>query len=250
MLPLAALSLYSMHVSSQLVVLRSLNVQRAERVFHAMLYQLPPDARPAARTELTAPTPEQIAEVETFAQQYRSVFRTEMLLQPLIGGPPTGGWRLALPFARSVSSTVAFELLRASPAGACARDSDAWAATWHAGAAYAIAVHTPSARDAPEVLVWHSSTSTPLHKLQAVWHACVLRHALDGRRARPLDLGAAHARAMELWPAVLRSMESTDWLLGMVYLDGDGAYLEREDTAAPVRAPRADARAGDRELDE
>lgn len=230
MLPLAALSLYSMHASSALVVLRSLNVQRAERLFRDLLLQLPGGAlargAAAGGVRFDVPTPEQVAALETFAVEYVSVFHAELVLQPLLGGPPTGGWRLALPFARAIDSSVAALILGGQRPLPAAHASAEWAASWHAGSTYAIAVHRPADPSRWAVYAWHTSRSTPLDKLCAVWHSCVLRHAIDERGGRPPDLDAAHAAAAELWPAVQAALEGSDWALSTVYLDGDGAYLE------------------------
>ncbi|KAJ1621257.1 vitamin B6 photo-protection and homoeostasis-domain-containing protein [Pavlovales sp. CCMP2436] len=255
-LPLAAASLYSMHVSSQLVVLRSPNVQRAERVFHSVLLQLPLDLRAAsAESPVRVPTPEQVAQVETFVVDYSSVFGTELLLQPLIGGPPTGGWRLALPFTRHVPKAAVAEMLGfgdpAAPDASGEGEGGAWSASWHEGGKYALALRHEPARDRWQVVAWHNARSASIDKLQAVWHACVLRHALDRRCEYGLDLDAAHAAARALWPAVHRSLEEADWHLVTVYLDGEGACLENEPRprAQSDEQPRASlssaARAGD-----
>lgn len=85
MMPLAALSIYGTYASSQLVVLRSLNVQRTERVFVHMLGDADSSSLPLAKraTPLRALGPEAISEVEAFALPYRSVLHGELMLQPL-----------------------------------------------------------------------------------------------------------------------------------------------------------------------
>lgn len=98
MAPLAAVSLYAMYESSRLVVLRTLNVQRAERVYSELLEQLstaPPhvdprgqqtpisDADTGAAGRLWAASPEDIAQAETFVLPYTSVVAGELWLQPL-----------------------------------------------------------------------------------------------------------------------------------------------------------------------
>jgi hypothetical protein len=257
MVPLAGLSLYSMHVSSRLVVLRSFNVQRAERTFARILSQLPRDlgvtapagvrVAPAAglgvgradRT-LRVPSPEEIADTETFAMEYHSVFATELLLQPLIGGPPTGGWRLALPFAKHVEANAVIDLLRPpedarAPKAVLAAGQrgerrggheERWAASWQADGMYAIAVHSPPDGSRRQVLLWHGSRNRPREKLQALWHACVVRHVLDHRGQLPFSLEAAHAAALGHWPAVYSALVEADWNLEAVYLDGVGASIE------------------------
>ena len=85
LVPLASTSLFSIHRASKLVVLRSLNVQRAERAFVVLIDQLlpPPPAGSAAvvtppegealaarLTTLAADAPEAVAEREEFAVRY------------------------------------------------------------------------------------------------------------------------------------------------------------------------------------
>lgn len=64
MVPLAAVSTFAIYKSSEVVVLRALNVQRAERVFLPLIVQIGRD--PAAALE--APTPEEVAAAETFVR--------------------------------------------------------------------------------------------------------------------------------------------------------------------------------------
>jgi hypothetical protein len=244
MVPLAVLSLWCMHVSSRLVVLRSLNVQRAERVFHALLRALPhgwhaAEAAAGEAAQLSAPSPETIADVETFAREYRSLFATELLLQPLIGGPLTGGWRLALPWAQHVDARAVESLLQ--PAAGAARADGGWTTAWHAGGTYAIATRAaPSSGGArSQVVVWHSSKGVARDKVQAVWHACVIRHALEhaapSATGEPLALAAVDAAALRLWPAVHDALVAAEWALETVHLDGEGAFIEREGDEPTVR---------------
>ena len=124
LVPLASLSLYATWRSSRLVVLRSLNLQRAELAIRSMLEQLSGEQRAgeqrageqrageqragerraaaegaaaegaaaegaaedrtAGARPLVAPRPEAIADLESFILPYSSVFDTPLLLQPLV----------------------------------------------------------------------------------------------------------------------------------------------------------------------
>lgn len=226
MLPLAAISLYSTYASCQLVVLRSLNLQRAERVFEHILRAHEPLA---ARAEgdsvlaaLAAPNPEQVGRSETFGRAYTSLFSTPMELQPIIGTPLTGGWRLALPFARRIELGAVAQLV----AGDAGARPHGWTAAWHAGGAYALACSPEYDR----VAVWHREGSTSVEKLRAVWHASALRWELGraSRERRPADVvAAAHEGAHRAWPSVLGALTEAGWSVENVFLDGDGASLAR-----------------------
>ena len=147
LVPLASLSLYATWRSSRLVVLRSLNLQRAELAIRSMLEQLSGEQRAgeqragerraaaegaaaegaaedrtAGARPLVAPRPEAIADLESFILPYSSVFDTPLLLQPLVnplvnpGGPKKGLTALGA----SISQRLGLSTLRVEHAAALA----------------------------------------------------------------------------------------------------------------------------------
>ena len=133
--PLAAVSLYAMFESSRVVVLRTLNVQRSERVFVDIIAAL--DAAAAGNNAagnaavdgeragdsgmgttavLVAPTPDEVAHDETFVLPYASVAPGQMMLQPLF--PPAAA-------ASAPLLAVLAPLGRLSPLGSAGEGSGA-----------------------------------------------------------------------------------------------------------------------------
>jgi len=242
LVPLAAVSIYCMYQSSRVVVLTSFNVQRAERVFSAILRQVPLATNCKARacsveSSILAPTPHDVAEEETilFASS-KPLFLRGLLLQPLFSATPSHSpslWipPLLLPWNRHVEAAAALPLLHS---GSCAHAmSSRWHGGWHADGAYALAWRSStdlgddrvysSAGTAP-VLLWHSQGASNLTKLQAFWHACVLRHHLSKDGCN--DVHDIHRYAEQWWPEVYKSLEASGWSFERVFLDGVGGCLE------------------------
>ena len=251
MVPLALTSLYSAHQSSSLVVLPSLNVQRAERVFASMLLDLDRElAEGSGRHEapLAAPTPAEVAAVETFVAPYASVLPGELLLQPLFregflpawapgwaAGAGSGSCPLlhaVLPLLRAQAGAEGAERPHASGGAA----SGGWRASWHG--AYALAVRdgvtavgeAGAAGAGGAVALWYGTHASAADKLRAVWHASLLRRGpvAAGRCEATLaaDDDAAAALAAATWPRAHAALERAGWDLGTLYLDGDGGSLK------------------------
>lgn len=272
LVPLAGSSLFSAYRSSALVVLPSLNVQRTERVYAALLQELdrpqqldagtavaanapPPASVASVDTPLAAPTPSDVARVETFGWPYVSVLPGQLYVQPLFGEGLVASllprWTLGVASRDRESWGVlyaALPLLQAQyeqgsqhtqgchPAprqvSPGANIAGVWCASWHG--AYAIAIRGGEQGSAPTecklaVALWHGSQATPADKLHAMWHASVLRHFAAtvgcGADARAANEAAA-ARACASWPLVYAAMEAAGWDLSTAYLDGDGGSLK------------------------
>lgn len=226
MIPLAAISIYSTYRSSKFVVLQTLNLQRSERVFALLIQQISAKGwYPLMDSErkVHAPSPRDIAEVETFCVGDTVIFKRELLLQPLVGGAPSGITGHLSRFYRHVEVGAVLPLLGDS----FPRGPDAWTSAWHANGMYALAVRAKSdmRSGTSPVIVWHRFGAPPVAKLQAVWHACVLRHFLEG------DLDATvenlHKCAHDWWPTVLLALEDKGWSVERVFLDGFGASLSQ-----------------------
>ena len=177
LVPLASTSLFSIHRASKLVVLRSLNVQRAERAFVVLIDQLlpPPPAGSAAvvtppegealaarLTTLAADAPEAVAEREEFAVRYESILPGTLLLQPLVKGE-----KPLRMFGKCVDPAVLSPLL---PAHA-ERGAAGWTGGWHTHTSarargtrswYALALRGGSAEEggSPTVAAWHTFGAT------------------------------------------------------------------------------------------
>mmetsp|Transcript_14143 Transcript_14143/g.27944 ORF Transcript_14143/g.27944 Transcript_14143/m.27944 type:complete len:507 (+) Transcript_14143:50-1570(+) len=245
LVPLAAVSLYCMYQSSRVVVLTSFNVQRAECVFRAILHQIPlttscnVKACSLESSVLRAPTPHEVAEEETILlPRSEPLFQRGLLLQPLFSGAANHAPLLRIPpllLPRRVEAAAALPLLHS---GSCAQAMGSqWHGGWHADGAYALAWRSStdisnagsrvysSAGTAP-VLLWHCQGATNLSKLQAVWHACVLRDNLSKDGCEDVD--RLHRYAEQWWPQVHQSLEASGWSFERVFLDGAGGCLELE----------------------
>ena len=234
--PLAAVSLAAMYRSSSLVVLPSLNLQRAELLFLDLLRQLPTGEHgsllgavqlhlDAAEQSLIAPPPATVARDETFACAYVSVFgpHTELHLQPLLG-PATN---VVHPGATADLRAVRTLLPSGSGSRAAIADvaeaSGGWCAAWHgvdpdgtAAAAAATPLYAISHRSATaeaggaavaQVLVWHRAEATAEAKLRAVWHASLLRYHHEAWAQSP-GLAAAAATAAAATPRALDELHA------------------------------------------
>ena len=261
MAPLAAISIYSMHESSRIVVLRTLNVQRAERVYLALLDRLEQSGddageeedegglgpsgdgayhQPPTQASLTAPTPEEISQVETFVWPYASLLPGEMVLQPLFD-PTAAAAAAPFPMRQTESSKLLAAALPALESAAAAAQSGKpkarvvedveWRAAWCEG--YAIA-----AGGGGRVALWHAGDASTEDKMRAVWHAAVLRRTLGssnnsgggaGDESAPLlpraAWEAASATADATWPAVHAALVNAGWDLTSAHLDGCGGSL-------------------------
>jgi len=102
-------------------------------------------------------------------------------------------------------------------------------------------------RAALQVLVWHAETAAAPDKLEAVWHACVLRYfggkvqsgsmperstdhpkpttAQSTATSRVLHWEALDLLAGSTWPSVRDALREAGWDENVVYLDGDGGCL-------------------------
>ena len=241
MMPLAAISLYAMHESSRVVVLRTLNVQRAERVYADIIRDI--EARSDARQPaLVAPSPEAVAEAETFVWPYDSIINGDLWMQPLFGPARTAAAPLKawLGMARGKASTglcdalPALEAAANSPVGvvdAAASGSSSWQASWCDG--YAIAASMEAGGDAgaadvgARVALWHTADATALSKIRGTWHATLLRTRLSNMDASRLReaMDAASASAHAAWPEVHAALDAAGWDLESAHLDGDGGLL-------------------------
>mmetsp|Transcript_44392 Transcript_44392/g.96446 ORF Transcript_44392/g.96446 Transcript_44392/m.96446 type:complete len:528 (-) Transcript_44392:63-1646(-) len=229
MVPLACVSLYSTYISSRIVTLQSLNVQRTERLFQHMLLEMPwQEAGPFCQGKaLHAPSPATIADEETFCAPYTSVFRRGLDLQPLLG--PSTSWGARIPAALSAlfaRPQPRLELEAVLPllyaASASPQEAGKWSANWYAGQTYAIAAQSHDLSS--PVAVWHRSGASARSKLQAMWHACALRHCSELPGEIPAE--KVHKRALQSWPEVLAAVEGAGWHVESVFLDGDGACLD------------------------
>ena len=71
--------------------------------------------------------------------------------------------------------------------------------------------------------MWYAEGASSRDKLEAVWHACAARHACSaaGAAAR-----LSEAEAREAWPAVWEALAAQGWETKVLFLDGDGGFLE------------------------
>ena len=82
-LPLGCIGLFSIYQSNSVVLTRSLNLQRTERIFHDYLAAAGPGPGPARAkvdAHLDILTPAEISDVEVFVRGYRSVFTVPLSL--------------------------------------------------------------------------------------------------------------------------------------------------------------------------
>lgn len=229
MMPLAVISCYSMHASSRLVVLRTLNVQRCERVYAALivdLTQLSRGARqrpllPNAPTSCRALSPEAVAEQEMFTLPYRSVLPGRLLLQPLFSAASAlwnGGLLsnaanqdarrhldAAWPLLEAARNRYGEDAAAANEGGSAVvvdgqfsstmdggtRLTSRWQAAWFDRYALA-AVSRREEIDGsdPLVALWHVRNAQPADRLRAFWHASLVRHRLAMLPAASCDGGA------------------------------------------------------------
>ena len=241
MAPLAAISVYSMHASSSVVVLRTFNEQRAERVYSRMLQAIK-DRKPVPHgqkahahpdEQLIAPSPESISKEETFVLQYRSVLAGEMLMQPLFRARPHQVD--AGPAASSDLNAALPALVGAASSSHAAWTSGAWSAAYFEGfaiAAYRAAEEPPRGQPTMRVALWHMVGATAESKIRAVWHACVLRDRLglvnaEGPPVSLLDeIQYANREADAAWSGVREALLAAHWDLTHAHLDGEGGSLD------------------------
>jgi hypothetical protein len=234
MLPLAALSLYATYRSSRIIVLRSLNLQRTERLYAMLLPLIEGHQTDPAAAQPAAPTPEAIAEVETFGTPYVTCLPGNMHLQPVFSttDAPQRFSPLRLRLLRGAADLdAAFALLQ--PTASTSGRATPWRAYRHDS--YALAVRRSSGGPSSSglhIAVWYMVGAQSHDKLRAVWHACALRCYLHGReQASEADARALSARALAAWPSVRESLVAAGWDLSTVYLDGAGGFIEELDDA-------------------
>ena len=217
MLPLSVISCCSMHASTQLVVLSTLNVQRCERVYAALLSQLdashsepaPPPAamaaaaasgpttRPLPVLDLVAPSPEAVGAEESFTLPYRSILPGTLLLQPLFTGSVVktdisshlhAAWPLVQAARVAAAGSDAADAAAAAlPAGNAARmareplepSRTLWHASWYRGYALAtLARGGDPGKGGFIVALWYTRDAPIADHPRAYWHASLVRRRL------------------------------------------------------------------------
>jgi len=240
LVPLAACSLYSMYISSGMVVLRSFNLQRAERVYlhllTSLMVQLDGRSLDQLRVDdvvIVASSPEEIAKEEVFVSDYKSVFDRPMVLQPILGGRPAlfrGAMRAA---CVDLETVLPLLTAKASETAKMSTEATAWTTSWHSSQLYAIAHHRQYGLDtnaSPFVLLWYSVHATDIEKLQAMWHACALRFfSVAGTRHPAPTVETVNEFSHKLWPAVSEALSTAKWSTSATYLDGEGGFLYPEE---------------------
>jgi hypothetical protein len=269
--PLAAISIYSTHVSSQLVVLRTLNVQRAELVLDPLSDAVErrwscdgPQTEDSAPwpASLEALTPEYVASQETFVMPYASPIPGELLLQPLftrrvlaeelgsLRGSDGGGadLRLALrALAAAAGATDPHTKSASTDGDGDERAGSAWIASWCDS--YAIAVCARDGHEGARVALWHVGDASAESKLKAFWHASMLRRRLSSRAASSLGSSGQTlcprseiASALELvhtsWDEVRSAITRAGWDLNATHLDGDGGSIDRAEASTHAASHR------------
>ena len=243
MVPLAAISTYAMHASSQLVVLRSLNVQRAERAFAPLVASLILGDGGSAwqQQSVVVKSPEQVASEETIVWSYQTVLPGKMLLQPLFSAqgvrqlsavrPAAAGLDSALgPLLQASLKTDAAQGAAVQCLAAPSRHGEGhWDVSWHEVYALAVAC-SGRGRSESVVALWHADDAGPEDKARGVLHACMVRHMLSmpNHGDNSLVIGQSARLLREAWPRVREACATAGWDFRTVHLDGDGGYLRRE----------------------
>jgi len=240
MVPLTIISMYSMYISSCLVVLRTMNVQRAEQVYHTVfkdvLSQLSGSPLQELKTHgmnITVPSCEEVAKQEVFVTRYKSVYDWPLSLQPILGSRPA--LLRGATFSTCIDLAVAVPLL-CPPSHECSTGDPpqvgSWTASWHSHDMYAIAYRQQGENDGnvlPQTVLWHSTHAQAIDKLHAMWHVCAIRFfcALPSAYAAPA-VQEVHELSQTLWPLVNKALMQANWATDIAYLDGEGGDLEPE----------------------
>ena len=232
MIPLAAVSCYAMHTSSCLVVMRTLNLQRCERVFADMLKEIPGDANCMALVPPTVRTPEEVAAMETFTLGYRSILPGRLYLQPLFAAKHPWGTQAKGEVAEMMASLLGLDDV--TRGAERAEQLYPRCASWHDG--YVLVAGISSTGGAV-VGLWHAAHTDPSTKLRAVWHASLARIRLAEQGGSIVATQEEIRKTLaqiaritgDMWPHVEKAVVSAGWELQTVFLDGDGGCLDLND---------------------
>merc|ERR1712194_145339 len=214
---LSAASIYAAYVSSALVQMQTLNVQRAELIFFKALQDLqhvPDEAgrRPSDGNRFQALTVQQVQEAEIFVKPYRSVFTGSRLLV----NPPVEGNYLVAASALDVGVKPYILALQWSPSATLQR---------------------PFAS-----VIWYRAEASPQETIKGFFHACMFRELLaeadwkkEGLFGKlhvpvhhlPVDVPEAVERLYakseeqlsEWWPLVYASLLERGWRTDVAFLD-------------------------------
>eukprot|EP00405_Crypthecodinium_cohnii_P042426 CAMPEP_0206551736 /NCGR_PEP_ID=MMETSP0325_2-20121206/15693_1 /ASSEMBLY_ACC=CAM_ASM_000347 /TAXON_ID=2866 /ORGANISM="Crypthecodinium cohnii, Strain Seligo" /LENGTH=574 /DNA_ID=CAMNT_0054051537 /DNA_START=173 /DNA_END=1897 /DNA_ORIENTATION=- len=230
-------ALFSAYHASALVRMQTFNLQRAELVFHQLCTSLlaghstlsVADIATLAADPPAAPVLEcldvaAVAEKEVFVRNYRSIFSTPLLVNPLM----LDGDMMLSPFDADLDG-------RGTDAGSSSGDrnladdgQDGTAATSGLdGRDYLFALrHSTSVAKDPSLVLWYQADTRTLETLQGFFHASLFRLILEGKSLPDFDQQEIHSLyrhsaklASAWWPAAHHSLHTTGWRLDVAFLD-------------------------------
>ncbi|GJJ75957.1 hypothetical protein EMPS_08315 [Entomortierella parvispora] len=218
-LPFSIFNIYSNYRSSHYVTTPSLNVPRAETVFHGVLKDLQTSTKDKEVTlksqlERIVPTPKEIAHDEVFVTSFRSPFNIGIDIEPAISrfssqGAGAANLERALRQGDFVQKERYYIMVDDSVGAHSQRTSSG----------------TGSRLCKGKVVIWFDKTATSQDVVQGFYHACATRQLLSSTTLslQPLDaVRSAHSLTLETVPRLVEVMESKGWDTESLFLtDGD-----------------------------
>lgn len=180
-------TLASSYFASAAVRMTSLNLQRAERVFHNLIPQVLSPSKDNA--ELNVMTTDDVQAAEVFVSQYRSVFGV-----PLVVNPPM------LDHHQVFTPSVGYR-----------------------NAKYILAIEPRTGTSRESVALWIREGAAPVDVLRGFFQACVLRILLGEPALKQPLLSQCHARCETIvdiwWGELEAALKTAGWRTDVVFLD-------------------------------
>lgn len=232
-LPFSIFNIYSNYKSSHYVTTPSLNVPRAETVFHKVLKDLV-SVKDASRSEggvkesvvgliqtleRVIPTPMSVAHEEVFVTVYRSPFKVGIEIEPVIGRfAGQGEGAKILDRALRQTDFIQHEKYYLMVDDSCSRQGQ--------GRAHG----KGKAHCHGKVVVWFDKEARGVDLIRGFYHACATRAVLEnygqGHEGEEDSwrsaVAAAHAESIETAPRLIEVMSQKGWDTESLFLtDGD-----------------------------
>lgn len=192
----SALTVFASYRSSSLIQMATLNIQRAERIFHGVLAD--PAFFSCKLDSYTACVPSlgEVQDVESFVMPYTSVFTNQ---SPIVVNPQMGTQFCLL--------TPAEELMTST---------------------HIIGIEERPTAASMTVALWLVEGAKPVSAIRGFFEACIfrelLKRAMEDTPSCPVTLAESeYIRTRDLadrrWPAVLEAMHAKDWRTDVAFLD-------------------------------